>query len=83
MTTLDQLTEDDRCHLLAMFNTVMDGGVAPVNEDEAMRLESFGLVKLGPATEEDIVPGEILPEYTFTLTEQGERLAREYRATWR
>lgn len=82
MTTLDQLTEDDRCNLLAMFNTVMGGGVAPVDEDEAKRLESLGLVKLGPATAEDIVPGETLPDYTFTLTEQGESLAREYRASW-
>lgn len=76
-------TPDDLSNLYAMYQTVVGGGVAPVNFEDAKRLESFGFVVLGPAHDDDRVPGEIEPQYTFTLTSQGEAAANEYRASWR
>lgn len=81
MQTTD-LTEDDLSNLYSMFSAAMGGGIAPVAPEDAKRLEARGLVKLLPAHNEDYVAGEIEPEYTFTLTDEGERKAREYRATW-
>lgn len=37
--------------------------------------------QISPATDADIVLGEILPEYTFSMTPAGEKVAREYRAS--
>jgi hypothetical protein len=76
------MTDDELSNLWTMYHTVMGGGVAPVNEDEAKRLETLGMVKLFPANEEDAVAGEIDPEYTFMLTKAGEDAARAYRASW-
>lgn len=74
------LSEEDLDNLWAMQQTVVGGGVAPVSEEDAKRLARLGLVKLGPAREEDLVPGEIEPEYTFSLTQAGEEAVRDYRA---
>ena len=79
---LPPLNDDDLSNLWTMYQTVMGGGVAPVNDDEAKRLEALGMVKLFPASEEDAVAGEIEPEYTFTLTKAGGEAARAYRASW-
>lgn len=81
-TTPETLSEDDLANLYAMYSVQMGGGVAPVAIEAAKRLEVCGLVKLSPAFHDDHVEGEIDAEYTFRLTEEGERAARNYRASW-
>lgn len=76
------MNKDDLHNLWVMYQTVMGGGVAPVNKDDAKQLEALGMVTLFPANADDRVDGEIEPEYTFTLTKSGEEAAKTYRASW-
>lgn len=78
--TPSPVTEDDRTNLRILYDTVLGGGVAGVSKDDAQRLESLGLVKLQPPDQSDRDEGEPEPDYSFTLTEEGESLAQAMRA---
>jgi hypothetical protein len=71
----EPLTEDERHLCYGAYFSANSGSLACMTQREAARLQELGLLSLS-ASLEDAPDGS---EFGFTMTDDGERVAREYR----